>query len=128
LHSLIVSANPARLAELHVDDFAGGELHDVEHRFRIARHVGWKDDVAPNLRLDAANVVGVRLCARRVHGHLLLCPLLALRLGPQRFGFARLSLSSLGESLLLLAFRLAFFGFLLFALPALALSLRLLLF
>src|SRR5271165_6042077 len=101
LHGFIVSAYSARLAELYVDDLASGQLDDVEYGLRIALHVGRNNHIAPDLGLDAADVIGVRLGPRCVRCGLLLDLALTLGLRLQRLGLARLAVASLSKALFL---------------------------
>jgi hypothetical protein len=115
LHGFVVGPHAARLAQLYVDDLARGQLHDVEYGLGIALQVGRDNDIAADLGLDAADVIGVRFGMRRVGRGFLLCLTLALGLRLQRFGFPCLALARIGEALLLLQFLVCVLLFLLLA-------------
>src|SRR6266851_2372938 len=59
LDRFIIELVPARLPELRGKHFAGGQLHDVEDRFRVSLELGSRNDMGPDSRNDFFYIPGV---------------------------------------------------------------------
>jgi hypothetical protein len=104
LDRFVIGAHPAGTHEAHVQNFAGRQLIDLEHRFRIAGHFDRQDDVAAHLVADAVHVVGFgtgpRACSSLLRGLLGRCPFGGDTFAGQALGFGAFASGLLGSRLL----------------------------